>query len=80
MGTDNYVEHDGVLWYTGYMSVGPQQGWQCPCCKTVYAPWVRSCACESEVSFTATDTWQKEGVDREDSGTSTGHWESGRTP
>lgn len=24
----------------------PTQGWQCPCCETVYAPHVSSCKCE----------------------------------
>lgn len=28
----------------------PQQGWECPNCKTIYAPWVPSCNCETEDS------------------------------
>jgi len=23
------------------------EGWQCPCCKMVYAPFVRFCACQT---------------------------------
>lgn len=30
------------------------QGWQCPCCKTVYAPHVSQCGCASHVSVYTT--------------------------
>ena len=30
------------------------QGWQCPCCKMVYAPHVPSCGCASTVSVYTT--------------------------
>lgn len=56
MENKDYIEQNGALWYTGYLSVGPQQGWQCPCCKTVYAPWVQSCECEKNVT-SITYTW-----------------------
>ena len=33
------------------------QGWQCPCCKTIYAPHIPSCGCASTVSvYTTTST------------------------
>lgn len=31
----------------GYISFSPQQAWQCPGCKTHYAPSVQSCRCSS---------------------------------
>jgi len=30
------------------------QGWQCPCCKTIYAPHIPSCGCASTVSVYTT--------------------------
>ena len=30
-----------------------QQGWQCPMCGTVYAPWVYKCGCKQVVSVPA---------------------------
>ena len=30
------------------------QGWQCPCCKTVYAPHIPSCGCATTVSVYTT--------------------------
>lgn len=34
-----------------------QQGWQCPCCKTVYNPTVMACNCRSGIGFTAQPVW-----------------------
>lgn len=37
-------------WTTGYPMVtytSPQQGWQCPACKTCYAPFVDRCTCST---------------------------------
>ena len=31
--------------YIPYVKTGKVQGWQCPICKAVYAPWVQSCEC-----------------------------------
>ena len=31
-----------------YFDVGVQQGWQCPICKVVHAPWVLKCECEKQ--------------------------------
>lgn len=28
-----------------------QQGWQCPACKTIYAPYCLQCLCERKVNF-----------------------------
>lgn len=33
------------------MSTPTNQGWQCPCCETVYAPHVSSCKCKKLVSI-----------------------------
>ena len=30
------------------MTSSPQQGWQCPVCKKVNAPWVPGCSCHME--------------------------------
>lgn len=68
MENNDYIQQNGTLWYTRYFSVGPQQGWQCPCCKTVHAPWVQSCECEKVSpkvtvnipSDTPADYWLKE--------------------
>lgn len=27
------------------------QGWQCPACRTVHAPWVASCDCVKQPTF-----------------------------
>ncbi len=42
-------------WHTPYVNMEieidpplPQQGWQCPMCKTVYAPSVTECDCEKK--------------------------------
>jgi len=28
-----------------YVQTGPPQGWQCPLCAVVHAPWVQKCEC-----------------------------------
>lgn len=33
------------LWITQYNNTIPQ-GWQCPVCKKVHAPWIASCDCD----------------------------------
>lgn len=41
--------------YNMIAQMPPSQGWQCPCCKTVYAPVVDRCCCQavrSNVSVT----------------------------
>ena len=48
--------------YIPYVQVGPSQGWQCPLCRVVHAPWVPSCKCanaEPVTTTTATD-WELE--------------------
>jgi len=36
----------------------PQQGWQCPVCGRVYAPWMSECThCGNEVSTVTTTTF-----------------------
>ena len=37
-----------------------QQGWQCPLCGTVYAPWVYKCGCKQVVSVPA--QWPVDGT------------------
>lgn len=29
----------------------PQQGWQCPVCRKVHAPWVASCDCHKHKEY-----------------------------
>ena len=38
-----------------YYITGAQQGWQCPICKRVHAPWVPHCDCDT-YSITTTNT------------------------
>lgn len=40
--------------------INVQQGWQCPICKKVHAPWVSGCDCNCSKSGTSTtpnDWW-----------------------
>ncbi len=39
-----------------FMQVGPQQGWQCPICKRVLAPFVPECPCNGQGMQTITIT------------------------
>lgn len=43
-----------------FYQVGAQQGWQCPICKRVLAPFVPECPCQGQgmqtVTFTNTTT------------------------
>lgn len=49
------MSYDSSWWYpmtipgqvTGFASP-PQQGWQCPACKIVWAPWFPSCSCSAQ--------------------------------
>lgn len=51
MESGNYPQYNwGPIWYTRDISTSIQQGWQCPCCKTVYAPWIKSCKCQKASS------------------------------
>jgi hypothetical protein len=69
MDYQDRVRQSTTWWYTGYILVDPQQGWQCPCCKTVYSPWVGKCECEkvsTTITYTysnQTDGWPKEEED-----------------
>ena len=40
----------------GYLRMGAQQGWQCPVCKRVLAPFVTECPCKGSVP-SPTVTW-----------------------
>lgn len=31
-----------------FMQLGPQQGWQCPICKRVLAPFITECPCKGQ--------------------------------
>ena len=31
--------------YTNYVQTLASQGWQCPLCRVVHAPWVQECEC-----------------------------------
>ena len=37
-----------------FMQVGAMQGWQCPICKRVLAPFVQECPCKGEGISTTT--------------------------
>lgn len=41
---------------SGYMQLGAQQGWQCPICKRVLAPFVMECPCQGQGPVTVTTT------------------------
>ena len=45
------------------MSYGPQQGWQCPLCGTVYAPFVTCCTCGKRHTITTTASTTPSGKD-----------------
>lgn len=39
-----------------YMNLGVQQGWQCPVCGRVNAPWLPCCSCGGKFgTYTTTD-------------------------
>ena len=41
----------------GLYSIPPQQGWQCPVCGRVYAPWMSECShCGNSVVTTSSGT------------------------
>jgi hypothetical protein len=35
----------GTTYYGIPVNAGPQQGWQCPLCRRVNAPWLAQCTC-----------------------------------
>lgn len=37
---------------TGFYQVGAQQGWQCPICKRVLAPFIPECPCQGMQTIT----------------------------
>ena len=39
-----------------FMQVGAMQGWQCPICKRVLAPFVQECPCKGQGMETVTTT------------------------
>lgn len=41
---------------SGYMKVGAQQGWQCPVCGRVLAPFITECPCQGMGKQTITTT------------------------
>lgn len=41
---------------SGYMQLGAQQGWQCPICKRILAPFVSECPCQGQGQTTITTT------------------------
>ena len=42
--------------YFDYIKVGPSQGWQCPVCGAVNAPWLSQCPCNGKVPTHTTTT------------------------
>lgn len=44
------------------LTFGPAQGWQCPLCKTVYAPGIQACGCARRQTVDATYSVPKETV------------------
>ena len=40
--------------YSYYVKTGPPQGWQCPLCRVVHAPWVQLCECAKSGTVVAT--------------------------
>lgn len=42
--------------YTGFMDIGPAQGWQCPSCRAINAPFVTQCPCSGRQAYTITST------------------------
>ena len=52
-----------------YDKIGIQQGWQCPLCKRIYAPFVTECfycprSGEKMMTTTTTDTGAQRNADR----------------
>ena len=44
-------------WNYHSIQLGAQQGWQCPVCGAINAPWVMQCPCGGKLkSYTTTDT------------------------
>ena len=40
-----------------------QQGWECPRCGKIWAPWISSCTCKrSTTTTTTTVTWDKAAI------------------
>lgn len=39
-----------------YMSLGASQGWQCPVCKNINAPWVQQCPCKGQTQWDTSTT------------------------
>ena len=42
------------IMHTNFMQVGAMQGWQCPICKRVLAPFVQECPCKGQGMATMT--------------------------
>lgn len=42
--------------YLNYHIYNPQQGWQCPVCGKILAPWLSECPCQGLGSQTVTAT------------------------
>jgi hypothetical protein len=36
-----------------------KQGWQCPNCKMIYAPWIDRCSCGTAKTTTTGGDWEK---------------------
>ena len=43
-------------YFDNFMQVGAMQGWQCPICKRVLAPFVQECPCKGQGMATMTVT------------------------
>lgn len=39
-----------------FLSIKAQQGWQCPICGKVLAPWMCECPCRGNPQYTTTTT------------------------
>lgn len=39
---------EGKNYTIDYMEMGAQQGWQCPVCKRILAPFITECPCKGE--------------------------------
>lgn len=51
---------------SGYMRLGAQQGWQCPICGRVLAPFMTECPCQGAgkqtLTTTGTDGFEKQAI------------------